>query len=40
MLSAPRSPQDHGFMYGHGFEDLGDHIWELIYMIPAAGAKS
>ena len=25
-------PQDHGFMYGHGFEDLDGHIWELIYM--------
>ena len=25
-------PQDHGFMYGHGFQDLDGHIWELIYM--------
>ena len=25
-------PQDHGFMYGHGFEDLDGHIWELAYM--------
>ena len=38
--TAPRKPQDHGFMYGHGFEDLDGHIWELIYMKPAAGAKS
>ena len=30
--TAPRSPQDHGFMYGHGFEDLDGHIWELAYM--------
>jgi len=30
--STPRKPQDHGFMYGHGFEDLDGHIWELIYM--------
>lgn len=30
--AAPRAPQDHGFMYGHGFEDLDGHIWELIYM--------
>jgi uncharacterized protein len=30
----PRSPQDQGFMYGHGFEDLDGHIWELIYMEP------
>lgn len=32
--SAPRPPQDHGFMYGHGFEDLDGHIWELAYMEP------
>jgi uncharacterized protein len=28
----PREPQDHGFMYGHGFEDLDGHIWELMFM--------
>ena len=28
-------PQDHGFMYGHGFQDLDGHIWELIYMEPS-----
>ncbi|MFN6558659.1 MAG: VOC family protein [Nostoc sp. ChiSLP01] len=27
-------PQDHGFMYAHGFADLDGHIWELIYMEP------
>lgn len=32
--SVPREPQDHGFMYGHGFEDLDGHIWELVYMVP------
>ena len=32
--SAPRQPQDHGFMYAHGFEDLDGHIWELVYMVP------
>jgi uncharacterized protein len=26
------APQDHGFMYGHGFQDPDGHIWELIYM--------
>ncbi|MGO4378743.1 VOC family protein [Pseudoduganella sp. RAF53_2] len=31
---APREPQDHGFMYGHGFEDLDGHVWELVYMLP------
>ena len=25
-------PKDHGFMYGHGFEDLDGHVWELIFM--------
>jgi predicted lactoylglutathione lyase len=30
--TAPRKPQDHGFMYGHGFEDLDGHIWELVHM--------
>ena len=30
--TAPRKPQDHGFMYAHGFEDLDGHIWELVYM--------
>jgi predicted lactoylglutathione lyase len=29
-------PQDHGFMYGHGFQDLDGHIWELMYMEPSA----
>lgn len=33
---APNAPQDHGFMYGHGFEDLDGHIWELVYMDPHA----
>jgi hypothetical protein len=25
-------PKDYGFMYGHGFQDLDGHIWEIIYM--------
>lgn len=29
-------PQDHGFMYQHGFQDLDGHVWELFHM-PAAG---
>ena len=28
--------KDYGFMYGHGFQDLDGHIWELIYMEPEA----
>jgi len=31
-----KEPQDHGFMYGHGFQDLDGHIWELVYMEPGA----
>ncbi len=34
--TAPRAPQDHGFMYAHGFEDLDGHNSELVYMDPAA----
>ncbi len=30
--TAHRQPQDHGFMYAHGFEDLDGHIWELSFM--------
>jgi predicted lactoylglutathione lyase len=32
--STYNEPQDHGFMYGHGFQDLDGHIWELVYMEP------
>lgn len=34
--TTPNAPQDHGFMYGHGFADLDGHLWELVYMDPAA----
>lgn len=33
--SVPRGPQDHEFMYAHGFEDIDGHIWELVYMEPS-----
>jgi len=33
---APNPVQDHGFMYGHGFEDLDGHVWELMHMDPNA----
>jgi len=36
--TAPNAPQDHGFMYSHGFEDLDGHVWELVWMDPAAAA--
>ena len=34
--NTPVPAQDHGFMYGHGFEDLDGHQWELMYMDPNA----
>ena len=30
--STYNAPQDHGFMYAHGYEDLDGHTWELIHM--------
>ena len=29
-------PQDHGFMYAHGYQDPDGHIWELIFMDSSA----
>ncbi|MBD1915717.1 MULTISPECIES: VOC family protein [Cyanophyceae] len=34
--STYNDPQDYGFMYAHGFQDLDGHIWELMYMEPGA----
>ena len=34
--STYNQPQDHGFMYAHGFQDPDGHIWELVYMEPSA----
>ncbi len=35
-LAAGGSPSndkmDHGFMYGWSFQDLGGHLWEVMYM--------
>lgn len=33
--TTPMPPQDHGFMYQHGFTDLDGHMWEVFYMDPA-----
>lgn len=38
--TAPREPQDLGFMYGHDFEDLDGHIWEPFYMEPDAANQT
>ncbi len=29
-----RDPQELGFMYSHGFEDLDGHLWEFFWMDP------
>ena len=34
-----KGPQLHGQMYGHGFQDLDGHLWELMYMAAAPGTK-
>ena len=31
-----KPPQDHGFMYGRAFQDPDGHVWELMWMDPAA----
>jgi predicted lactoylglutathione lyase len=32
--TTPNPPQDHGFMYGHGFADLDGHQWDYFWMDP------
>ncbi len=34
--SAANPPQDEGFMYGRSFHDPDGHLWEVLYMDPAA----
>lgn len=34
--TTPNPPQDHGFMYQHGFADLDGHQWEVFWMDEAA----
>ena len=34
--TTPTEPKDYGFMYGHGFQDIDGHLWELVYMDPDA----
>ena len=33
-------PQDHGFMYQRSFQDLDGHLWEVLWMDPAAINKN
>jgi len=30
--TSPNEKQDHGWMYGHSFEDLDGHLWEVMWM--------
>ena len=32
----PHPPEDHGFMYDQGFEDLDGHLWNLVWAAPTA----
>jgi uncharacterized protein len=33
--STYKEPNDMGFMYQHGFQDLDGHIWEIFFMEPS-----
>ena len=35
-----KEPQDHGWMYERGFEDINGHLWEIIYMDENAMKKN
>jgi uncharacterized protein len=32
----PHPPEDHGFLYDQGFEDLDGHLWNLVWTAPEA----
>ena len=32
----PHPPEDHGFMYDQGFEDIDGHLWNLVWTAPPA----
>jgi len=32
----PHPPEDNGFMYDQGFEDIDGHLWNLVWMAPQA----
>jgi predicted lactoylglutathione lyase len=36
----PGPKQDYGFMYGRSFEDPDGHIWEVMWMDPAAAQQA
>jgi len=35
-----RDPEDHGFMYGHTFQDPDGHVWEPFFMDESAIPQS
>ena len=35
-----KEPEDNSFMYGHGFQDLDGHIWEVVFMAPSANQSA
>lgn len=37
--TAPNDKQEHGWMYGWGFQDLDGHLWEVFYADEQARAK-
>ena len=37
--TTPNEKQDQGWMYGHGFQDLDGHLWEVVYMDQSAMPK-
>ena len=38
--SPANEPMDFGFMYGRSFNDLDGHLWEIVWMDPAALEQS
>ncbi len=36
----PHPPEDHGFMYDQGFEDIDGHLWNLVWTAPQDDAAS
>ncbi len=30
--TSPMEKQDHGSMYGHGFQDIDGHLWEVMWL--------
>ena len=37
--TTPMAKQDQGWMYGHGFQDIDGHLWEIMYMDMSAMPK-